>query len=122
ERGCQDGEVSHLPSVLVMFVRPPPSGFITKRSAAPLSGPPKMIFVASGDHAEPEAKISVSCVGLEPSALTTQMCGGCWVGQRLCWQALVKVIFEPSGDQAGFESPVWLLVSRCTLLPSAFIT
>ena len=47
ERGCQDGDHSYLPSVLVMFVRPLPSGFITKRS--PL---PKMIFVPSGDHAE----------------------------------------------------------------------
>src|SRR5215210_4325428 len=52
ERGCQDGDHSYLPLVLVMFVRPLPSGFITKRSAAPLPGPPKMIFVPSGDHAE----------------------------------------------------------------------
>src|SRR5882672_2564316 len=93
--GCHDGDDSYLPSVLVMFVRLLPSGFITKRS--PL---PKMIFVPSGDHAEvPGQILSVRSVGLEPSALTTQRCS---VEQPAKQPVpLVKVIFEPSGDHAG---------------------
>src|ERR1700730_15334343 len=96
ERGCHEGDCSYLPSVLVMFVRPLPSGFITKRSPLRL---PKMIFVPSGDHAEVAAKISVSFVGLEPSALTTQRCSVSQPPKQPV--PLVKVIFEPSGDHAG---------------------
>src|SRR5436190_16828187 len=94
--GCQDGDHSCLPSVLVMFVRPLPSGFITKRSPRWL---PKMIFVPSGDHAWVLARVSVSFVGLEPSALTPQRCSVSQPEKQPL--PLVKVIFEPSGDHAG---------------------
>src|SRR5215813_13828088 len=104
-----------------MLVKPLPSGFITKRSPV---RPPKMIFVPSGDHAEVSAWISVSLVGLEPSALTTQRCS---VSQPPKKQsvALAKVIFDPSGDHAGFQSASQFksggCVIRVRLLPSTSI-
>src|SRR5882762_9520425 len=102
ERGCQDGDCSCLSFVLVMFVRPLPSGFITRRSPPLFWALAKMIFVPSGDHAWDQAWVSVSFVGLEPSALTTQRCDV--VSQQpkpLESTHLMKVIFEPSGDHAG---------------------